>query len=290
MYDVKKADPIKQFSYLQSSGGVDAGGGDPAAVDFLLSAKTFGKWVTISNIGLNDTEIQNINGLVVRLAIDMNDQNKTPIKLVDQEIKDKSGTIKVAFYSKKPLSIYVNRSRWNSLNPKEKFITVGLELLGLIGLGNRYDVAGLVSKSFGAISSIHGDTQLLNFIIGSWHLKNGYCLSGAPVNWGGNFSDADMQFKFKSDLSFSLNLNILGKLRTRSIGTLLVKDANLRLTTDTICNTDNYQEVCENGDQSESTSLLTIQNNQIWMLSNQGEFGGSCPTQDVFQMILEKVP
>lgn len=275
---------LNQFSVAGSEG---VGGGDPDAVDFLLTAKTFNQWIIKSNIGFNAKEKQKIESTYQQLSTGMNYQALTPIRFVTERLTDLSGAPKVALYSKKPFLVKVNRPQWKSLNPQDKFIVVSLEIFGLADINDRYDVAAKIKSSINTLSNMKSDLQLLNFIVGSWTLAEGACLSGQPVHWGNpenSFADHQLNINFESSLSFSYELIRSGNRIVKSNGNFYVKDANLVMKTTEVCRYENGKELCEVETNSKVNGLLSIQNEQIWFLGNQGRNGGSCGPQDIFIM------
>lgn len=223
----------------------------------------------------------------------MNQQALTPIRFVNHPLTDKSGATKVALYSKNPFSITVHRHQWKSLNRQDKFTVAALELFGLANVEDRYDLAGQLINSMETLSDLQGDNQLQNFIIGSWILFDGVCLSGSPVNWGddsGNnsFENYKFNFQFNSDLSFKNELSFKGALLAAGKGSFVIKSAILNTTTTESCRYDSGSKPCDNELSSETTGLLTIQKDQLWILYNQGHLGGSCGPQDIFIMKLNR--
>ncbi len=277
------------LNQLAVAGSEGVGGGDPDAVDFLLTAKTFNQWVLKSDIGLTNKEKNRIDSTYRQLAAGMNHQSLTPIRFISQPIADLSGAPKVALYSKKPFSITINRKQWKNLNPQEKFIIVSLEIFGLSDVDDRYDVAGKIKLSISTLSEIKSDLQLLNFVMGAWTLADGACLSGRPVHWGNtqnNFENYHFNLVLESNLSFSFELRFNEPILAKSKGNFRVKDANLILTTTESCRLDSG-EPCDNR-TTETNGLLSIQNDQLWIMYNQGNLGGSCGPQDVFIMKFRK--
>ena len=123
------------------------GGGDPDAVNFLLKLTTVGEWVLKSDIGISDADSRNIFDTSKRISKAMDNSESTSISMVEEELRDDSGAIKIAIYSINPLKISVNRSRWNSLNEEDQYVTAALELFGISGLANRYSVAGMLKQN-----------------------------------------------------------------------------------------------------------------------------------------------
>ncbi|MGZ3797114.1 MAG: hypothetical protein ACXVB1_12145, partial [Pseudobdellovibrionaceae bacterium] len=267
------------------------GGGDSDAVDVLTTIKTLNQWLSKSHIGLSKREKTALSDVAQKISKDMDDPNKTPIRMVDYALKDASGTDKMALFSKNPFSIRVQRTQWKPLDQKDKFILIGLELFGLAGIPDRYNLAGNILKQVSSLSTIRDDLQLFNFIVGSWKMAGGICLSGMPVNWGGDPSDVanyEIQFKFNVDYFGETKLLYKGNLKVKSKNHFSVQKANLTLNTLETCQYEATGQTCESDLANESNYMLSIQGEQLWLLSNQGVLGGSCGAQDIFVMKLNR--
>lgn len=282
---------VLAISQFVSAGSEGVGGGDPDAVDYLLTTKTLIHWIGNSKFGLSVSEKKQLEKTFMQLSNGMNQQDLTPIRFVNHSLVDMSGTSKIAIYSKTPFSVTVNREQWKNLSQQDKLTVAGLEIFGLANINDRYNLASQIKNSMSTLSELHSDTQLLNFIIGSWSLVDGSCLSGGPVNWGDDSHDNKsflenykLNFQFNSDLTFKNELLFKSTLIASQKGAFAVKNANLNITSIESCRYDTGEKPCENELVNETTGLLTIQKNQIWILSNQGHLGGSCEPQDVFIM------
>ncbi len=144
-------------------------------------------------------------------------------------------------------------------------------------------VIGISSISVAA----DADQQLREFAYGKWQLSGGECLSGAPVYWGGDFNRYTITMELDRQMTVQYRLNKDGKLSSESSGSFGVHERNLYLNFTQHCRypTDGISE-CE-GTSTPSPAegmLMSIQRDQLWLLSNQGALGGSCPAQDIFVM------
>jgi hypothetical protein len=123
------------------------------------------------------------------------------------------------------------------------------------------------------------DPKLFKFIIGKWTLSSGRCLSGAPVNWGGDLSKFKMQFEFKQDLTFDTQVFLNNILTVTSSGSYSIQHAVLSIYEITDC--EHVQNIqCSPG--TDSHVMMSVQNEHLVLLSNQGDNGGSCPAEDIF--------
>jgi hypothetical protein len=149
----------------------------------------------------------------------------------------------------------------------------------------------LSAPAFSA-SALDEDHHLYEFAIGKWQVAGGECLGGAPVNWGGEFKDFAMYFELKSDLRIELNLYKHQVWEGTSTGSFSVNDRNLYLRFSSHCRYSDGQTHCEGTvtPPQQPGLLMSVQGAQLWLLSNQGMLGGSCPAHDVFVMKLARRP
>lgn len=275
-------------SYGQK-GGNSGGGGDPDAVDVLVHMRTFSTWAAEKKFPLVQEEIASVKSLVNKISLLMDDEEKTPIVMSKEMPVDKSGAPKPIYFTKEPLKILVHRESWTKFTLSKKIVNVGLEILGLLDIQDRYGLAGKIQESIGRIGNIKADEQLFQFMIGSWIADGNAmsCMSGSPINSGDGSSLAPYQFEFRTqytkDKRFSVQLLLDGKKLATGSGTFEIQAASINAITNRSCRYDNDIEVCNSEPQEDiGQNLLTLQGPQFWVLYNQGSLGGACSPQDIF--------
>ncbi len=138
--------------------------------------------------------------------------------------------------------------------------------------------------SFAGLKDSH-DLQISNFVIGLWQVSGGSCLSGQEVNWGVDFSELKIYLNFTKELKLKINVFSDGKEISTSSGSYSINDALLYSRITENCN----PGMCEDSSDPEGeSSLIFIQNDQLWLLTIQGVNGGSCGPQDVFILKLKR--
>lgn len=155
--------PVFFFQTTFAAIGTESGGGgDPQAVDFLLKTRVVAAWVKAGGGSLSEEKQQVVHIIAKKLTLMMDQASQTPIVMVNKNLVDVSGASKVALYSTKPFKIEVTRSKWKNLSEEEKYVTAGLELLGMAQVPERYRIAGLIQNDMQRVlqlSAIVGATK-----------------------------------------------------------------------------------------------------------------------------------
>lgn len=276
-------------------GGNSGGGGDPDAVDVLVHMRTFATWASNKKFPLVAEEIAKVKSLVGKISLLMDDETKTPIVMLKDMPVDKSGAPKPIYFTKEPLKIFVHRDSWNKFILSKKIVNVGLEILGLLDIQDRYGLAGQIQESIGIIGNIKTDEQLFQFMIGSWSANGNAmsCLSGSPFNYGDGYvvkpDEVEFRMQFSMDTSFTQEVMLYGKKLGTSKGSFEIQAASLKTVTTESCRYENDTEVCNSEIQESSgQNLLTLQGSQFWLLFNQGALGGACSPQDIYVLKLSR--
>lgn len=134
--------------------GVESGGGgDPQAVDFLLKTRVVAAWIKSGGGGgeISEDKRELVSSIARRLSVMMDNSRQTPIVMVDRDLVDASGASKVAVFSMQPLKIEITRSKWKQLSEEEKYVTAGLELLGIAQVKERYKIAGTLQNNIQSV-------------------------------------------------------------------------------------------------------------------------------------------
>jgi Leucine-rich repeat (LRR) protein len=138
------------FCSLGFAGNGGVSGGDPKAVEFLVIAKKVCPWA-IGSVENQYPQIANCTQLIADLDSSLNGPEKAKLSFTDDPVFDQ-GVSKVAVFDLNQETITVNRTLWDSSTLQEKYVTVGVELSGLSGVDQRYDIGQAIENDFFAIS------------------------------------------------------------------------------------------------------------------------------------------
>jgi hypothetical protein len=137
---------------LCAQAGVNSGGGgDTDAVQFLGLALETGYW--INNSARPELKGAQFNKFVADLASNLDGKEKARL-IFDYKAgaktieRDPFGVPKIAIFKTSDQSIHVDRNMWRVLSLKDKYEVVSLEIFGLLGVHERYVVAGDVSSHY----------------------------------------------------------------------------------------------------------------------------------------------
>lgn len=125
------------------SGGVDGGGGDTRAAEFLKIAKQIGTWAQENcSRAITCVEGKQILEKANEFESELSRATRSPIQFVivtvSSPLVDAQGVPKMAVFSKTKQNILVDEHAWSGLSNIAKFKLVGLEMMGILEISNRY--------------------------------------------------------------------------------------------------------------------------------------------------------
>ncbi|MGE3973244.1 MAG: hypothetical protein AB7F59_01825 [Bdellovibrionales bacterium] len=128
------------------------GGGDPAATEFLIAADKICIWMGTQkkHPSISTTTCLNV---VEKIQTSLNSFGKAKLIFSNEPLFDESGNPKDALFDRQELSIKIDRNRWISGTIIDKYVTVGIEISGLLGIQDRYQVGTEVRNNWNQVFS-----------------------------------------------------------------------------------------------------------------------------------------
>jgi len=136
--------------------------------------------------------------------------------------------------------------------------------------------AALLVSAFAQASS---DADLSKFIVGQWKFKDASCLSGALPHWEEPIQTYEYTIGFDAQSNVHIQEYHDGHLATDGLGRYSIQDAVLSFDSVRYCHY--YPDSTECSVRAQSTSLISVQGSQLWLLQNEGDDNGVCPARDV---------
>jgi hypothetical protein len=141
-------------------------------------------------------------------------------------------------------------------------------------------IAISVSSIAFAAPAAPSDQDLFKFIQGKWTFASASCLSGAAPQWEENPRDYEYNMEFRANKSFHIEEKHLHQLSMDQNGLFSIQQANLLLRSVKTCYY--YPDSTDCSAHGQSSSLISVQGAQLWLLVNEGGDTGVCPARDVF--------
>jgi hypothetical protein len=135
----------------QAFAGNDGHGGDTDAVEFVAYALNIGTW--LQNAARPELKPAEFLAYANMLSRNLDGAEKSKLEFVDEELKDKFGTPKMALFSTADQPIRINRTNWQHLKLEKKYELVNLEIFGQIGVKERYARAADVASHYAEMES-----------------------------------------------------------------------------------------------------------------------------------------
>lgn len=140
LFLVAIADSAMAISGESSTGS--RGGGDPQVAEFCEVLDSSYRALAGYELFPRGVSLSQVDSLVNDLCLKLDSPLTTTVSFVNHKIFDESGAEKLAYFSKRPLKILVNRTAWMKLGRVDKQTLAALELLGLSGVPDRYAISG----------------------------------------------------------------------------------------------------------------------------------------------------
>jgi hypothetical protein len=142
------ADKASPAANVDSTG--TRGGGDPDAVAFIHYGNQISKWLRQdAALGktVSELDAQAFTSVSSRLGKEMDRPSGPTVVFTDEPLRDDTGAQKMALYQREPLTIEVYRPYWKTAMTRDKYTLVALEIVGVVGIHGRYNLAQLISKN-----------------------------------------------------------------------------------------------------------------------------------------------
>ncbi len=136
------------------------------------------------------------------------------------------------------------------------------------------------------------DHNLFNSILGQWSYSTGRCLSGVSLQWPPELSPKKtvIRIEFRNDLTWRREIFKMNSLSVVQEGSFSINMSTLYTRITKACwDLESKQGICSETETPESKAeMITMQGQQIWLLSTQGVRSGLCPANDIIILRLTR--
>ncbi len=144
------------------------GGGDSKVIQFMMYINTIEKFCKNKKI-FSDVELKRLSEIIKSLNERLNSRLDSSIVFVDKRPRDEHGNPKQALYDRTQQRIFVHELSWDNNTHWQNISLVLLELMGLLGVEDRYpEVVKIFSSNYSELQELGVFDHSVNKVLSSY--------------------------------------------------------------------------------------------------------------------------